>query len=347
MADDARARADIEGEVVPLWPESLASAEPEIAFRAPAAGGGETTMLRNVSVPSLTVFRPDAAKANGVGVIVCPGGGWRLLAWEHEGVDLASLQAHQSRVRGVSSEVSPRRDARRPRTSTPGSWPASPPASTRTRRPPRRRVRWPASSPMATPPACASWPPKTAGRALTIVRERASEWGVRQGRVGMVGFSAGAFLASDVAMAPGGQPLAFVAPIYGGETRGAPVPADAPPLFTVIAQDDRMLFKVVEGLYADWSNADRRAEVAHLHQRRPRLWHGSTGPARGPLDRPIRRLAGGPGDGLRAHNRSPASCGAHSAVCGVEFDAAEGSESRSLAEASSKRRCSDGASVGW
>ena len=51
MADDARARADIEGEVVPLWPESLASAEPEIAFRAPAAGGGETAMLRNVSEP--------------------------------------------------------------------------------------------------------------------------------------------------------------------------------------------------------------------------------------------------------------------------------------------------------
>ena len=39
------------------------------------------------------------------------------------------------------------------------------------------------------------------------------------------------------------------------------MPADAPPLFTCIAQDDRMLFKVVEGLYADWSNADRPAEL--------------------------------------------------------------------------------------
>ena len=42
-----------------------------------------------------------------------------------------------------------------------------------------------------------------------------------------------------------------MAAIYGGETRGDPVPADAPPLFTVVAQD-----------YADWSNADRSA---HLH----------------------------------------------------------------------------------
>jgi hypothetical protein len=52
-------------------------------------------------------------------------------------------------------------------------------------------------------------------------------------------------------MDPRGAPLAFIAPIYGGETQGRPVPPDAPPLFTVVAQDDRTLFRVVEGLYAD------------------------------------------------------------------------------------------------
>src|SRR5262249_51902690 len=41
---------------------------------------------------------------------------------------------------------------------------------------------------------------------------------------------------------------------------------DAPPLFTVIAEDDRLLFKVVEGLYADWSNADRPTEL-HIFAR--------------------------------------------------------------------------------
>jgi acetyl esterase/lipase len=77
----------------------------------------------------------------------------------------------------------------------------------------------------------------------------------------MIGFSAGAFLVADVALDPGGEPLAFVAPIYGGETRGQAVPADAPPLFTVVAQDDRLLFHMVEGLYLDWSAADRPAEL--------------------------------------------------------------------------------------
>ena len=61
-------------------------------------------------------------------------------------------------------------------------------------------------------------------------------------------------------------PLAFVAPIYGGETRGRPVPTDAPPLFTVIAHDDRLLFRMVEGLYVDWTEADRSAEL-HIFAR--------------------------------------------------------------------------------
>ena len=83
----------------------------------------------------------------------------------------------------------------------------------------------------------------------------------------MLGFSAGAFLVADVAMDPGGAPqLAFVAPIYGGETTGKPVPADAPPMFTCIAQDDFLLYRVVEGLYADWTDAGRSAEL-HIYRR--------------------------------------------------------------------------------
>jgi hypothetical protein len=67
-------------------------------------------------------------------------------------------------------------------------------------------------------------------------------------------------------MDPQGPPPAFLAPIYGGETGGRPVPADAPPLFTVIAHDDRYLFHMVEGLYSDWSMADRSAEL-HIFAR--------------------------------------------------------------------------------
>jgi acetyl esterase/lipase len=103
-------------------------------------------------------------------------------------------------------------------------------------------------------------------RALQLVGQRASEWGVKPDRIGLIGFSAGAFLVTDVAMDPQGPPPAFLAPIYGGETRGRPIPADAPPLFTVIAHDDRLLFHSVEGLYSDWSLADHSAEL-HIFAR--------------------------------------------------------------------------------
>jgi acetyl esterase/lipase len=44
------------------------------------------------------------------------------------------------------------------------------------------------------------------------------------------------------------------------------VPADAPPLFTVVAQDDVVLYRVVERLYSDWTDAGRSAEL-HVFRR--------------------------------------------------------------------------------
>lgn len=40
-----------------------------------------------VESPSLTVY--PASDANGCGVVICPGGGYNILAWQHEGVELA------------------------------------------------------------------------------------------------------------------------------------------------------------------------------------------------------------------------------------------------------------------
>src|SRR5258708_17601523 len=79
--------------VIPLWPDGPPGgrphAAPEIAFESQDGAGAPSTMLRNISQASLTVFVPDPARANGTGVIVCPGGGWRILAWNHEGLEVA------------------------------------------------------------------------------------------------------------------------------------------------------------------------------------------------------------------------------------------------------------------
>jgi acetyl esterase/lipase len=40
-------------------------------------------------IPSLTVYLPDAAKAAGFGVVICPGGGYGMLAMDYEGGQVA------------------------------------------------------------------------------------------------------------------------------------------------------------------------------------------------------------------------------------------------------------------
>lgn len=255
-------------EIIRLWPDGppsqIEGVGPEGTFQPPTGVAAGTTMLRNVSDATLTVFRPEAGKANGIGIIVVPGGGWSINAWTHEGVDVARwLGGHgytafvlKYRVQGTPTDpVEFRAMMARSDAMLAAPLPAA--------KAPRlmsqiidtdgyRRAREAAA--------------EDGRRAIEIVRARVRSYDLRPDAVGMIGFSAGAFLAVDVAVDPRAAPLAFVAPIYGGETRGQPVPADAPPLFAAIAQDDRLLFKVVEGLNADWSNADRPAEL-HIFAR--------------------------------------------------------------------------------
>jgi acetyl esterase/lipase len=225
------------------------------------AVAASSLLLRNVSEPTLSVFRP--AKPNGVGVIVCPGGGWRILLWEHEGTDVVRWLTAQGytafllkyRVHGmpaakadydaemttVLAQIARVRNGR----SAPRTMSEVAPAE------PVREARAAAAD--------------DARRAIALIRERAKKWDVDPNKLGMIGFSIGACLTVDVAVDPRAAPLAFIAPIYGGDT-GRPVPASAPPLFSVVAQDDSLVYRVVEGLYADWTDAGCSAEL-HVYRR--------------------------------------------------------------------------------
>src|SRR4029077_547119 len=78
-------------EVIRLWPEgaptTLAGVGAESGFKGFGGVFSGAFMLRHVAEATPTVFRPKSP--NGVGVIVAPGGGWRILAWQHEGIDVA------------------------------------------------------------------------------------------------------------------------------------------------------------------------------------------------------------------------------------------------------------------
>src|SRR5579863_3578 len=50
--------------------------------------GAPTRLITNVTRPTLTVYRPPAAKNNGTAMLICPGGGYHDLFWELEGEEV-------------------------------------------------------------------------------------------------------------------------------------------------------------------------------------------------------------------------------------------------------------------
>jgi acetyl esterase/lipase len=256
------ARPEGATEVIRLWPDGaptrIDGVPDEVEYVVSAGLAAGTTFLRNISDPTLTVFPPVAALANGVGVIVAPGGGWTINAWIHEGVDVArwlaaaGYTAFLLKYRVQASD--PDQAAFEAQMAKIDAALAAPLAK--------------ATKPTAIGDLVATESYRQARtaaaddgrRAIELVRSNGDRFGLRRGAVGMIGFSAGAFLIVDVALDPRAEQVAFVAPIYGGETCGAPVPVDAPPLFAAVANDD-LLVRIVEGLHADWSHADRPSEL--------------------------------------------------------------------------------------
>lgn len=249
-------------EVISLWPEGppivIDIAGDEISYENKAGIAAGSTSLRNIAEPTLTVIPPDG-DGNGKGVIVVPGGGWTVNMWTHEGVDIANWLRSEGytcfvlKYRVQASNVS-QADFEAMMAATDASVHSGTIPNANKPRAIADLISTDAY--LAARDAAA----EDGRRAIAIVRERAEEFGVDPANLGMIGFSAGAFLAVDVALDPQAEQLAWIAPIYGGETRGAPVPADAPPMFLAVAQDD-VLCKIVEGVHADWSAAERSSEL--------------------------------------------------------------------------------------
>jgi acetyl esterase/lipase len=98
--------------------------------------------------------------------------------------------------------------------------------------------------------------------AIAYVKAHAKEFGVNPNRVGMMGFSAGAFTTLSVmrAGAQGAKPD-FIAPIYGQQVAFA-IPPHSPPMFNLITADD-FLWARGTGLIDAYRTAGKSVEF-HL-----------------------------------------------------------------------------------
>lgn len=205
---------------------------------------------RNVTVATLTPFLPSKSTATGAAVIVAPGGGFQTLSMENEGWNVAKALAKK----GVAAFVLKYR-----LNPTPPDLPGFE-ASMRqmfSGRP--RRPAGPQDPSTALAPQIAD-----TRAAFALIRSRAVEWNVDSGKVGMIGFSAGAMLTLSATLYGGDINPAFVGIIYG-PLAAVKVPSDAPPMFVALAADDPLFGRGGFGLIESWRNAKRPVEF-HLFE---------------------------------------------------------------------------------
>jgi acetyl esterase/lipase len=243
----AQAAPEPAEEVLQVWPGDAPGSEvwtgPELSEEAPHPTG-KIQLKRNVSAPTLTVFRPAAGKGNGTAMLVLPGGAFGALAWDLEGTEVA----HWLADRGITAFLLKYRVR---------SWPI----------PPGVKIEKPADYipilEQGRKIAVAD-----ASEAVRLVRRKAALYEIEPDRIGMIGFSAGAVTILGVVLESDASALPdFIAPIYGFTMIDSPVlPAEAPPLFVVAAQDDGLVTaEHNQQIYNLWNHAKRPVEM-HLFE---------------------------------------------------------------------------------
>ena len=210
-------------------------------------------LLRNITEPTLTIYAPAPGTANGVGMIVVPGGGFHILSIDNEGNKVAEWLA----ARGITAFVLKYRLNE-----------TSPIDALAFAQMMRFLAAGPSSPGGLVPVTLGETQANAdAARAITLVRSRAAEWGIDPHRIGVVGFSAGAMLTLGLSTSPDPSIRPdFAAPIYGVLRPGqAPAP-DAPPIFIAAATDDALLPGRSIPIYQAWVAARRPAEL-HLYDK--------------------------------------------------------------------------------
>jgi len=141
-------------EIITLYSSDIPNSKPS-AIKESGIG-----MYKDVTVPTLEYFKPNAEKASGAAIIIVPGGGYSVVVYDGEGVSTAKALAEK----GIAAFV--------------------------------LKYRLPNDAIMKDKKI---GPLQDAQQAIKLVRDNAEKWGLNKNKIGIMGFSAGGHLASTVA----------------------------------------------------------------------------------------------------------------------------------------------------
>jgi acetyl esterase/lipase len=142
---------------IPLYKE-VPNSKPALNYKEKTDTGIDGIIrISKVSVPEITIFQPEKSKGKNTAIVICPGGGYAILAYNLEGTDVAKILNSW----GVTAVV--------------------------------LKYRLPGDEIMKDKSA---GPIEDAQRAIQYIRENAKEWNINPEKIGIMGFSAGGHLAS-------------------------------------------------------------------------------------------------------------------------------------------------------
>jgi acetyl esterase/lipase len=213
--------------ILNLWPSAPPNETKELPPEADTSkpsdrgvAGKPLIRLGNVSVPQLAIYRPAKEVDTGTAIIICPGGGHNILAYDLEGTEVAEWLNTVGITGIVLKYRVPARDPQK---------------------------RWSAAV-------------QDGQRAVSLVKSNAKKWGLEEDKIGILGFSAGGETAGRTALMfdqrqyAASDPIdqiscrpdfaVLIYPAYMADAKTAtlladvPVSEKSPPMFLVHAWDD-------------------------------------------------------------------------------------------------------------
>jgi acetyl esterase/lipase len=143
-----------------LWPDGIPGSKTDPSYvEKITVTDGRITRCEKVVTPDLTVFLPAPEKATGAAVLICPGGGYGVLAFDHEGNAIAKW-LNDNGLAGIIL-----------------------------------KYRLPSDQIMIDK---SIGPLQDAQEAMRVIRRNAAGWKIDPKKVGVIGFSAGGHLASTI-----------------------------------------------------------------------------------------------------------------------------------------------------
>lgn len=189
-----------DGVQVPLWPASMPLAKPDSSDRPEATGNGTGLVggrkwhwASYVTRPTMTYYRPKG-RNGGAAMLVLPGGGFEVIATDLEGTEICDWVVQQ----GMTCAVLKYR--------VPQGWPQG-----------------------QRPKVLLGL--EDAQRAIGLMRQQAASYGIDPHKIGVIGFSAGAYLAASTS-----NTVARTYPLTDAADRQSPRPD-----FAIVAYTARML----------------------------------------------------------------------------------------------------------